>query len=123
LLHLDHAQVALGLIVIEWHFQIVRESQHFIALFVHSREQVVCLALLGPTAFSRCLRQLRMGFESFGNPPVSIGEQCGDVEISHAALHAVAVLDGALTSTGNGAVIHFAQAGQRSGGMDGMSEA
>jgi hypothetical protein len=58
LLHLDHAQIPLGLIVVEWHLQIVRETQHFITL---------CM----PWPY----------------------------------------WTGALTSAGNGAVIHFAQAG------------
>jgi hypothetical protein len=57
LLNLDHAQVALGLVVVIWNAQIIHETQHFVTFVAQTPQQVVCSVL--------CLIRPRGWYQSF----------------------------------------------------------
>jgi hypothetical protein len=70
LLNLDHAEVALDLVVIKGNAQITNETQHIITFVAQTSQQVVLCALFDPPPFPRGFELFWVRFQSRAKPSV-----------------------------------------------------
>ena len=59
LLHLHHAKIPFGQVIVEGDVEVVDEGRGLVAMMIKPFEQVARFGLLGPPAFLLCLGRLR----------------------------------------------------------------